>query len=317
MAVINMTPHRPVAKSMEGWFDPFKAETEALAVRDDLLAHARELRSRMSEFTHEGLEAQWERDTKPYAVRITALKASVSEGLAGLERVEQVALSKLVPEVGAKDAATRSADEAQYQRLSARIKRIGADKWVNAAQILADNAGTTFARLWVDEMTAEGVFTPEGSHTVSEALKYGHEPFRDTMNFIQYGRTVINAALYPLIKDVDRAAGLENVIDPATAPGYVDLLTEANGGSAVGVIVCPPFSWKLDGTAVSHGEEIDARRAAQKARNQILREQLAESEGTSAPQFVGVAHPDTEPEDEPDTESGAESDTEVSTNGTD
>lgn len=285
----NHRPQDPAAKQPVGWFDPFIAEQEYTAILDGLDAAAHDLHERLGDYTQQGIKATWERMSAPYAARYEALKATVEAARAGLELVESKAFIKAVPEQVTSDATTAAStgDELRYQRLAARLNGNAANDYYAAARILGDHTGTSFARLWVDEMEARGVFATgaEKDHTALDALKIGSDEFKAVATFVTYGRTVLTGAINGGLKAVESALGMGERLAPRTVETASSVTTFSPDLNrlttrrlvSVGDVVTAPFRWKFDGTAVSHAEEMNAHRAAEAVKAEILGAEMAES----------------------------------------
>ena len=278
----NHRPQDPAAKQLAGWFDPFTAEEEYTAILDGLDAAAHDLHERLGDYTQQGVKATWERMSAPYAARYESLKDTVEAARAGLELVESKAFLKAVPEQDTSDG-----DELRYQRLAARLNGNAANDYYAAARILGDHTGTSFARLWVDEMEARGVFATgaEKDHTALDALKIGSDEFKAVATFVTYGRTVLTGAVNGGLKAVESALGMGERLAPRTVETASSVSTFSPDLNrlttrrlvSVGDVVTAPFRWKFDGTAVSHAEEMNAHRAAEAVKAEILGAEMAES----------------------------------------
>lgn len=243
--------------------DPRLIESKINTLTADSVAAATALNARLSELTAEGQAAEWERISAPLIARLEAVKNETAQAAAALERVQEQAYLAAVPAEDKTNAGAVAGvgDELRYARLSKRVK--GDRAWDTAAKILVEYAGTSFARLWATEMDSLGVFTP--SMSAAMALEAHYPPYKNAVEFVKWGKTVINNSLSQGLRAAEKAL----------APGvYINRPAAPAPAVAVETIVTAPFAWAVTGTFYTHGEPMAAKDATDTAAAVEVREVL-------------------------------------------
>lgn len=243
--------------------DPLKMELKILALREEVHAAAVALHDRIGDYSEDGVAKEWERRAAPFRARLETLTQETALAMRDLERVEKYALESAIPPAA---PTTDAKDELKFSRVVARLKGDKLADIMTATDVLKDSLGTSFARLWADEMTARGVFRKDGetrnhAPTLEGVLREIHPPYAHAVNFVQYGKTVMNFCIANRLEEVEKTLKVTTVHNPDSAPARGVAGQRLSEYNRVDRTVTSPFAWAIGGSRFKCADVLDVRTA--------------------------------------------------------
>lgn len=196
--------------------DLFATEKKIRTALDEIAKHGLGLHGRKSQYSLEGLRAEWEKLTKGQASRATALAAEVEAIAQAVDKIEGYERAHLLPPVTTPTAA----QELTVARLVARPGF--AKELADVGPIIRPYLGTLTATVLVEELQARNKYITEGF--IGGVLKDESLMYASTMQAAAHAPTAVGM-LRAGVKQLRHALDLEtsvigHPVDSNARPGH-------------------------------------------------------------------------------------------------